>query len=106
MALRLGSSIVGGGGRGMAASGMLAPGLTERSMAATVIPGSHSKKPPLPASESALYHPSNALRERGDSPGHMHDTSAYTETASRSGLLKVAAGIGLAALAWQVLQRE
>lgn len=68
MALRLGSSIVGGGGRGMAASGMLAPGLTERSMAATVIPGSHSKKPPLPASESALYHPSNALRERGDSP--------------------------------------
>ena len=97
---------VGGGGRGMAASGMLAPGLTERGMAATVIPGTHSKKPPLPASESALYHPSNALRERGDYPGHVQETSAYTEVASRSGLLKVAAGIGLAALAWQVLQRD
>lgn len=98
---------VGGGGRGMAAAGEFAPGLTERGMAATVIPKTYSDKPPLPPQESALYHPSNALRERGDYPGKVFEHSKYTEAVSRPGGYKLAlAGLGIAALLWQVSRRE
>ncbi|MBB5234056.1 SDR family oxidoreductase [Deinococcus budaensis] len=98
---------VGGGGRGMAAFGMLAPGAAERAMAATVIPGTHSGKPPLPPGASALYHPSGKLAERGDYPGHVQATSAYTEAASRSRLIGVGLlGAGLAAALWRASRRD
>lgn len=98
---------VGGGGRGMAGFGMLAPGAAERAMAATVIPGTHSGKPPLPPRESALYHPSGKLAERGDYPGHVRETSAYTEAASRSRLIGVGLlGAGLAAALWRASRRD
>jgi short-subunit dehydrogenase len=98
---------VGGGGKGIALSGLLAPGATEKALAATAIKGTHSDKPPLPRSESALYHASEHLAERGDYPGHVQETSAYTEAASRSKLIGVGLlGAGLAAALWQKSRRS
>lgn len=97
---------VGGGGKGMAASGLLAPGATERAMAATVIPGTHSDKPPLPRERSVLYHPSESLAERGDYPGHVRGTSAYTGAASRSGQLGLGLlAAGVTAALWRLSRR-
>lgn len=98
---------VGGGGRGIAGFGMLAPGAAERAMAATVIPGTHSDKPPLPPQASALYRPSGKLAERGDYPGHVKEASAYTGLASRSGVIGAGLiGAGLAAALWRASRRD
>lgn len=97
---------VGGGGRGMAAFGEFAPGMTERGMAATVISRTHSDKPPLPRERNALDHPSERLAERGDYPGQVRETSTYTAAASRSG--QIGAGLlvaGLAAALWRLSRR-
>ena len=97
---------VGGGGKGMVEMGTLAPGLTERGMARTVVPGSKTDEAPLPPEASILYGPSGELRERGEYPGLVQGVSLYTEAASRSrqiglGLL----GLGLVASLWSLTRR-
>ncbi|MFC4426391.1 SDR family oxidoreductase [Deinococcus navajonensis] len=95
---------VGGGARGMAAFGQLAPGSTERAMAASVIPRTFSQKPPL--RQDALYRASEALRERGDYPGHVQTFSPYTEVVSRpKGALLGILALGAAALVWRSASR-
>lgn len=98
--------LYGGGVKGMAASSLLVPGATERAMAAHVIPRTHGDKPPLPHERNVLYHPSERLAERGDSPGHVQKMSADTGTASRSGQLGLGllAG-GVAAALWRLSRR-
>ncbi|MVN87249.1 SDR family NAD(P)-dependent oxidoreductase [Deinococcus sp. HMF7620] len=91
---------VGGGGKGMAALGTLAPGLTERGMAATVIPGMQTDEPALPPSASILRHATENLRERGDYPGMVQKISLYTEAAAHSRVIGLGLlGLGLAAVA-------
>lgn len=72
---------VGAAPRAMATLGLLAPGVTERTMASTVIPRTFSDRPPLPRQDSVLRRPSEALRERGDYPGHVvKESNSYLET--------------------------
>ena len=71
---------VGGGGRVVAALGHLAPGLTDRLMEATVIPGTPSGRiPRRTRDKSALDVPSEALSERGNYEGFVQKVSLYTE---------------------------
>ncbi|MPY65867.1 SDR family oxidoreductase [Deinococcus sp. SDU3-2] len=90
---------VGGGGKGMAASGMLAPAATEKLMAEVALPGMQSDRPPLPEDAHILYHPSGKLEERGDYEGTVRGTSAYTAAARNRGLIVALVGAALAAVA-------
>ncbi|MFC4638660.1 SDR family oxidoreductase [Deinococcus hohokamensis] len=95
---------VGGGAKGMAAFGLLAPSATERAMAASVIPRTFSQRPPL--THDALYQPSEALRERGDYPGHVQTFSPYTAAVSRpGGVLLSAVALSAAAVIWRTAKR-
>ncbi|WP_034388682.1 SDR family oxidoreductase [Deinococcus sp. YIM 77859] len=97
---------VGAGAKWMAASGQWAPGLTERLMAALVIPRTHSRRPPQPPGQDILNHPSERLAERGDYPGVVQPVSVYTEAVLHgkwlaAGLL----GAGWAAALWNRRRR-
>jgi len=71
---------VGGGGRVVAAMGHIAPGLTDKLMEATVIPGTPSGRVPRRArDENGLDKPSEALFERGNYEGFVQKFSLYTE---------------------------
>ncbi|MEF2277383.1 SDR family oxidoreductase [Deinococcus sp. YIM 134068] len=92
---------VGGGGRGIAAFGNLAPRATDKAMEAGVIPGTQSGEPPLPPGSDSLYLPTGKLAERGDYPGMVQKVSVYTEGAMQSrkiGVAVVAAGLVVALL--------
>ena len=70
---------VGGGARAMAAAGHLAPGLTDRLMQATVIPGTPSGRRPQRAyGASGLDGPTEKLDERGNYEGRVMGSSLYT----------------------------
>ncbi|GAA5512789.1 3-phenylpropionate-dihydrodiol/cinnamic acid-dihydrodiol dehydrogenase [Deinococcus carri] len=98
---------VGGGGKGIAASGEFAPHATEQALAAVAIPRTHSDKPPLPPGRSILYHASERLEERGDYPGMVQSVSLYTEAANhRKWLGAGLIGAGLAAALWRRSQRD
>ncbi|MFB9993179.1 SDR family oxidoreductase [Deinococcus oregonensis] len=90
---------VGGGGKGIAAFGQLAPGATDRAMRGFVIPRTKSQKPPLPRAANALDRPSERLAERGDYPGHVKATSVYT-TAAQTGLLRGAILVSTGLAGW------
>lgn len=63
----------------MSAVGNVAPGTTDRLMEAAVIPGTPSGHPPRRArGQSGLDVPTEALQERGNYPGHVMQSSAYT----------------------------
>lgn len=97
---------VGAGPKAMATMGQLAPGATERAMAATVIPLTFSSRPPLPREDSVLHRPSESLRERGDYPGHVQETSLYTAAVPLSrGFTLGILGLGAAALLLGRLRR-
>ena len=84
---------VGGGGRLVAALGHIAPGLTDKLMEATVIPGTPSGRTPRrPKEGSVLDTPSEHLVERGNYEGFVQKVSVYTEAR----LHPVAAGAILA----------
>ena len=91
---------VGGGGKSIAAMTM-APGIADKVMQATLTRAQKKGEPPRnPA--GALHAPANlGLKERGDYPGRVHHTSAYTAAALHpvwTGLLAVGAGLAIAAL--------
>jgi short-subunit dehydrogenase len=87
--------IVGGGGRMITALGKLAPGATDRYMQATMFEGQKSDRPAEPDREDSLYAPlGGPSRVRGDYPGHVMKSSAYTQAALHPGALLM----GLAAL--------
>ncbi len=70
---------VGGGARVIAAMGHAAPGLTDRFMEKTIIPGTPSGHAPRRAhDQSGLDTPTEALTERGNYEGHVMKTSLYT----------------------------
>lgn len=75
---------VGGGGAAIAFFGHVAPGLTDRLMAAFVIPGQQSGRTPAkPRQENGLEGPTGALRTRGNYPGLVRSVSFYTELSTR-----------------------
>lgn len=92
---------VGGGARAMAAAGHVAPGLTDRLMEATVIPGTPSGHPPRRSRDrSGLDGPTESLAERGNYEGHVMGTSLYTQAALHPVLAGAAiVGTGMALLA-------
>jgi short-subunit dehydrogenase len=92
---------VGGGGRIVAAMGHVAPGLTDKLMEATVIPGTPSGRAPRRAQDAnGLDVASEALSERGNYEGFVQKVSLYTEAR----LHPVIAGLALAATGY-VLSR-
>lgn len=91
---------VGAGGKGPAAMGYYAPHLTDKFMETALIPGMQSDKPPLPRGRNGLDQPSERLAERGNYPGHVAKTSAYTRASLHPVLTGAAiVGVGLAAAA-------
>ncbi len=91
---------VGGGGRFIAALGILAPPLSDAFMRAVFVPQSKMKQQP-PSAKNALDAPSERLRERGNFPGHTRETSAYTFGAfhrTLAGALLLGAGLAFYAL--------
>ena len=84
---------VGGGGRVVAALGHIAPGLTDRFMEKTIIPGTPTGRPPRrPRDRSNLDTATGELSERGNYEGFVQKRSLYTEAR----LHPVAAGAILA----------
>jgi short-subunit dehydrogenase len=93
---------VGGGGKGMAALGHYAPGVADSAMAAVMIPGTESGRPPRPRDQNGLERPSELLAERGNYPGHVAETSAYTQATLHplvTGAVIVGAGLAIGAMA-------
>jgi hypothetical protein len=91
--------IVGGGGKNIAVLGK-APRIADKVMEA-VLPRAQKKGEPPRNPAGALHAPTFGLKERGDYPGLVHDTSAYTAAALHpvwTGLLAVGAGLAIAAL--------
>ncbi|MFL5537619.1 MAG: SDR family oxidoreductase [Longimicrobiaceae bacterium] len=94
------SVTVGGGGRMMAMMGMAVPGLADR-MNQTMFSQQKRKKPGRLPQEETLWEPPahTSGRTRGDQPGRIHKTSAYTAATlhpGRTALALVAAGLGYA----------
>ncbi len=95
---------VGGGARMIGALSQFAPGLVDKLLEKTVIPGTPSGHAPRRSrDENGLDAPTEALRTRGNYPGHARETSFYTELATRPG--SVAAGLAGAALAVLLARR-
>ena len=88
---------VGGGGKFIAALGQWAPRLTDVIMEETVISGTESGRPAGPRQDNGLERASERLQTRGDYPGHVAQSSLYTQ-ASLHPILAGAAvlGVGLA----------
>jgi NAD(P)-dependent dehydrogenase (short-subunit alcohol dehydrogenase family) len=86
--------VVGGGGKLFTAGKEFAPGAFDQ-LAPAIIAMQKRKGPPR-APEGALHAPRAAGRERGDQPGYVQRTSAYTR-ASLHPLASSAIGIGVAA---------
>ena len=95
------SVYVGGGGALMATLGHFAPGLTDRLMEKTVIPGTPTGRPPRRAKDqSGLDQPTEALTTVGNYEGHVARSSLYTQAALNPVLAgAVAVGLGLALMA-------
>lgn len=91
---------VGAGGKVPAALGHYAPRTADKFMAATIIPGTKSGKPPLPREKNGLDRPSERLAERGDYPGHVAKSSIHTKASLHPMLTgAVIIGVGLTAAA-------
>ncbi len=91
---------VGGGGRMIAMMGLLAPRLTDRVMEATMFSQQKRKSPgPLPQEDALYAPPPTTGRTRGDQPGYVMKSSAYTKAALNPGktaLALAAVGVGVA----------
>ncbi len=92
---------VGGGGRGIALLGVLAPPVSDAFMRKVMVPQSKLKPQP-PSQKNALDAPSDRLAERGNFPGHTRETSLYTFSAFHRTLTgALLLGAGLAFYAWR-----
>ena len=93
------SVTVGGGGRMMAMMGMASPRLADR-MNQTMFRQQKRRKPGrLPQDEALWEPPARTGRTRGDQPGHIKKTSAYTAATlhpARTALALAAVGLGFA----------
>ncbi|MBF9239561.1 SDR family oxidoreductase [Hymenobacter sp. BT683] len=91
---------VGGGGKMINAMSHYAPSLTDKFMEKVFSKQTKSNRPARPRSDNGLDHANARLKERGNYPGHAHETSIYT-TATTHPLVAAAvlagAGVGLAA---------
>jgi len=91
---------VGGGGKAIVAMGRLSPRLTDKAMEGTMTAAQKRGEPPRnPA--GALHTPTFGLKERGDYPGTVLHSRAYTAAALHpawTGLLAVGAGLAVASL--------
>ena len=78
----------------------MAPRIADKVMEATLTKAQKKGEPPRnPA--GALHAPTFGLKERGDYPGHVLKSSAYTAASLHpvwTGLLAVGAGLAIAAL--------
>jgi len=93
------SVTVGGGGRMMAMMGMAAPALGDRMNQGMFSQQKRSKPGRLPQDEGLWEPPARTGRTRGDQPGHIMKTSAYTAASlhpGRTALALAAAGLGYA----------
>lgn len=94
------SVTVGGGGRMMAMMGMAVPGLSDRMNQAMFSQQKRKKPGRLPQEETLWEPPAHTSgRTRGDQPGRIHRTSAYTAATlhpGRTALALLAAGVGYA----------
>ncbi len=87
---------VGGGGRFIAALGVLAPSVSDAFMRKVFVPQSKLQQEP-PSAKNALDAPSDRLAERGNYPGHTRETSLYTFGKFHrplTGALLLGAGLG------------
>ncbi|MCJ2107028.1 SDR family oxidoreductase [Methylobacterium sp. E-041] len=93
---------VGGGAKAVAEMAHLAPGLTDKGMNASVIPGTPSGKPSRRERDrSGLDVPTEALEERGNYEGRVMETSLYTKAALNpllTGAFVAGAGLLLGAI--------
>lgn len=86
---------VGGGGKGIAVLGRLAPRLTDRLMERSYFGLQREPEPPRPRQRNTLDSPSMTLDERGDYEGHVAERSLYTGLSLRRSLVGAAvAGVG------------
>lgn len=93
------SVTIGGGGRVMGVLGMAVPGLNDRMNQAMFSQQKRKKAPRLPHDEALWEPPAETGRTRGDQPGHIMRSSAYTAASlhpGRTALALVAAGVGYA----------
>lgn len=91
----------GGGGKGNAALGQYAPRLADKYMESMVISGTKSGRRPRPRGANGLDRPTERLAERGDYPGHVAQTSLYTQSSlhpALTGAAVIGAGLAIAAL--------
>jgi short-subunit dehydrogenase len=70
---------VGFGGKQNAMMGYFAPGTADLYQEKLLIPGTHSDRTPRPREQNGLDRPTERLVERGDYPGRVATTSAYTQ---------------------------
>lgn len=91
---------VGGGGRMMTAFGRVAPHLADQYMEATMFEGQMRDEPSNGGRQDAVDapHPGDAA-ERGDQPGHVMKSSAYTQARLHPWKAAAAGMVGAAALA-------
>jgi short-subunit dehydrogenase len=90
---------VGGGAKLVSSMANWAPRLADKLVGKAVSSGTHSGRPPLPG--NALHQPGEGLRERGDYPGFVQNTSLYTRATMHpaiAGMAAVGAGLALGAL--------
>ncbi len=97
---------VGGSARMAGAFGHLLPGLADRLLARTMVPGTPSGATPRRARDrSGLDGPTEALETRGNYPGTARETSLYTEAAARplASALSLAGATFALGLAWRAV---
>jgi len=91
---------VGGGGKMLAEAGHLVPRLTDKMMEAMMFDVQKSDRQKPPARADSLYAPSKDGEERGGYPGHVAESSVYTNAAKHPLItVSIVAGLGLAVLA-------
>ena len=100
---------VGGGGKSIAAMAM-APRIADKVMEATLTEGPEEGGAAEGNPAGAAARPDLGMKERGDYPGHVFKSSAYTAASLHpvwTGLLAVGAGLAIAALVvGDALERE
>jgi len=90
---------VGGAAKMVSTMNQLSPRLTDKLVANTIIPGTHSGRPRYER-QDALHQAGEDLRERGDYPGMVRD-STYTYATTHpvvTGVAMVTLGVGLSLL--------
>jgi len=94
----------GGAAKSDAVQGALMPGVTDWMMEKFYVDKQQSGRPANRA-DDALHRPTTGLRERGNYPGHVRQSSVYTQASLHpvlTGAVLVGAGLGLAALLAEV----